>query len=290
MKTALALTLVGMFTASVYALPDYDPFADSVGNLIGNTDFQGDLWYAAGPSGSQPQIVSGSLSLPSGLPAPYGNSVSFGPPTGTGISAKLGLTAVTGGTVYYSFALDITSLGSLGTSGIFIAGFNNTTGSAGSQPTTVGSRLYVRSATGGFNLGINKADGTASDIAWDSGTYSLNSPLFIVGSYNLADAGGSADSSALWINPSPSTFGGATAPFTADTTSAGGDMSTSSGVDVVNSFVLREGNASEPDAILDELRVGTAWADVTPVPEPSTTALAGFGALALVSWYRARRR
>jgi hypothetical protein len=55
------------------------------------------------------------------------------------------------------------------------------------------------------------------------------------------------------------------------------------------SFVLFDRNAIEPSGTLDEVRIGT-WADVTAVPEPSTVVLAGFGALALVSWYRARRR
>jgi hypothetical protein len=63
----------------------------------------------------------------------------------------------------------------------------------------------------------------------------------------------------------------------------------------IASFAIFDRNANEPKSGLnDELRIGLTWADVTPtpssIPEPSTVVLAGFGALALVSWYRARRR
>jgi hypothetical protein len=36
------------------------------------------------------------------------------------------------------------------------------------------------------------------------------------------------------------------------------------------------------------VRVGTAWADVTPVPEPTTAALAGLGAVLLFVGRRLR--
>src|ERR1035437_1235814 len=133
MKTSLALIAAGMFTASVYALPDYDPFADATGSggtayivgdpLIGQQDALGQIWVQAGPvNATQPKIVAGNLTY-SGLPASQGNSVSFG---GTGESARLPLSsAVTSGTIYYSFLMDVTSLGSLTSSGVFWAGFNN---------------------------------------------------------------------------------------------------------------------------------------------------------------------
>ena len=71
MKTSLALIAAGMFTASVYALPDYEPIADataSVGTsytlgtaLIGQIDALGQTWYQAGPvNATQPKIVAHS--------------------------------------------------------------------------------------------------------------------------------------------------------------------------------------------------------------------------------------
>ena len=291
MKTSLALTLVGMFTASVYALPDYEPFADATGSggtsytvgqtLVGQTDAGGQSWYRAGPiSTTTPTIVSGNLTY-SGLPASQGNSVSFGL---NGESARLNLSsAVTSGTIYYSFLMNVSSIANLpttSTAGIFWAGFNNTPGSQATTPSVVGTRLYARTTTGGFQLGVNENSSTST--TWDTtDTFSTGNTMFIVGSYTF-NPGTGDDVSALWINP---TIGSATAPAATISATGGSDLST------IASFVLFDRNAIEPSVTIYELRIGT-WADVTGVPEPSSMVLAGFGfgALALVSWCRARRR
>jgi hypothetical protein len=124
-------------------------------------------------------------------------------------------------------------------------------------------------------------ENSSSITSWDTtDLFSINTTLFIVGSYTFNPGTGN-DVSALWINP---TIGSATAPSATVSATGGTDLST------VASFVLCDRIATEPTGILDELRIGTTWADVTGVPEPSTVSLAGFGALALLSWYRVRRR
>jgi hypothetical protein len=119
-----------------------------------------------------------------------------------------------------------------------------------------------------------------SPTSWDTTTRSINSTFFIVGSYTF-NPSTSDDVSQLWINP---TIGSATAPSADLSATGGSDLST------IASFVLCDRIASEPSGTFDELRIGASWADVTAVPEPSSMVLAGFGALTLVSWYRARRR
>lgn len=47
--------------------------------------------------------------------------------------------------------------------------------------------------------------------------------------------------------------------------------------------------ATTGDFLVDNLLIGTTWADVTPVPEPSTLALAGLGMLGLAFARRMRR-
>jgi PEP-CTERM motif len=290
MKTSLALIAAGMFTASLYALPDYDPFADATGsggtsyavgaNLVGQVNAQGRTWYQAGPANAiQPHIVAGNLSY-TGLPASQGNSVSFGL---SGESARLNLSSpVTSGTIYYSFLMNVSSIANLpttSTAGIFWAGFNNTPGSQASTPSVVGTRLYARTTTGGFQLGVNENSSTIT--SWDTtDLFSTGTTLFIVGSYTF-NPSTSDDVSQLWINP---TIGSATAPAATVSATGGSDLST------IASFVLFDRNAIEPSGTIDELRIATSWADVTGVPEPSSMVLAGFGALALVSWCRARRR
>jgi hypothetical protein len=56
-------------------------------------------------------------------------------------------------------------------------------------------------------------------------------------------------------------------------------------------FYQRPNTLAPNQMIVDELRIGTSWADVTtPVPEPSTAMIGGLGIFALVSAYRLRKR
>ena len=209
MKTILALTLVGMFTASVYALPDYEPFADATGsggtsytvgaNLIGQTDAQGQTWFQAGPvNATQPKIVAGNLSYP-GLPASQGNSVSFG---GNGDSARINLTSPVGsGTIYYSFIMDVTSTRPSTPPAIFFGGFQQLRREPTTTPSTVATRLYARTVAGGFQLGVDKNSASTSDWTWDSTVRTVGTTLFIVGAYTINSASTIDDVSQLWINP-----------------------------------------------------------------------------------------
>src|SRR5262245_2652683 len=65
--------------SNALALPEYDPFEDSVGSdLAGQTNLTGHTWNAVstvtGASGNRPVITTGSLSY-SGLPSSTSNSV-----------------------------------------------------------------------------------------------------------------------------------------------------------------------------------------------------------------------
>jgi len=281
MKTSFALIALGMVTASAYALPDYDPFADATASggtsyavgsaLVGQTNAQGQAWYQAGPvSSTQPTIVAGNLTY-ANLPPSQGNSVGFG---GNGESARLDLSsAVTGGSIYYSFLMNVSSLGTLPTTGVFWAGFNNSVGSQATTPSVVGTRLYARSVTGSpgvFQLGVNQNGGTTT---WDTtDLFATGTTLFIVGSYTF-NPGVGDDVSQLWINPNTTSA----TPPAATVSATGTDLTT------IASFVLFDRIASEPTGTFDELRMDTSWANV--VPEPSTAALAGLGLLAL-TWAR----
>lgn len=269
-----------------------DPFADATANggtayapgaaLIGQTNAEGCAWYQAGPnSADQPLIQSGSLQI-TGLAASEGNSVSFG---GNGTSARFDLftnsSGITSGTVYYSFALKLADISGMSSSGIFWAGFNNSSGAQTTTPTTVATRVYTRAAGDGYNFGLSKASSSASDMVWDNTIHDPDETIFVVGSYTFNPAGTNDDVANLWINPAPSTFGGAFPPSPTLTTSA--DANINSGA--ILSFVLLNRNAGEPaNGIFDELRIGTSWASVTP---PAQTPLLNYtldGANLILSW------
>jgi hypothetical protein len=124
-------------------------------------------------------------------------------------------------------------------------------------PTTVGSRLYTRAASDGFNIGHSKASSTSTDWVWDARVFKTNETVFVVGSYTFDT--GAGDFSQLWINPPPETIGNTSAPPSSLTNTAGSDLSQ------LASFVLFNRSVAEPAGVLaDELRIGTTWASVTP--------------------------
>lgn len=91
----------------------------------------------------------------------------------------------------------------------------------------------------------------------------------------------SSDSVRLWINPSDLSDEALSTNYVELT-----------GLEFVNNsfnnfrFAAFNGTSQ---SYWDELRVGSTWGDVTPVPEPSTYALLGLSGLALAA-YRLRRR
>jgi hypothetical protein len=292
----LLLTPLCLIGGSAFALPDYEPFADATGsggtayttgaNLIGQVDAAGQTWFQAGPAGNpQPTIAAGDLSVPGLFSTGGGQSAAFG---GNGQSARLNLSVgaggITSGTVYFSFAVKLTDLSALTTAGAFWAGLNNSQGTATSTPGTVVNRLFTRSATGGYNIGLQEGSQTVlGNLAWDSTVYTTADTVFLVSSYTFNPATGD-DVSQLWINPNPSTFGALSAPAATLTSSGGTDIAR------VASFVLFDRSANEPSGVIDDLRFGLSWADVTPVvPEPGVFSLGVLGAVAFVFHRRARR-
>jgi len=284
MKKLLLLTPMCLVRLSASALSDYEPFADSTGsggtsystgsNLIGQINATAHTWFQAGPSGNpQPTIAAGDLTVPGLFSTGGGQSAAFG---GNGQSARINLSVGSGGfttgSVYFSFAMKLTDLTALNTNGTFWAGLNNAQGSQATTPGTVVTRVMARSATNGFNLGVQEGSQTVlGSFIWDSQVYTASDTIFLVGSYTFGPGSGD-DSSQLWINPNSSTFGAASAP--------GGALVSNGGTDIarVASFVLYDRATNEPAGVIDDLRFGLTWADVTPaVPEPSAVALGAAG-------------
>ncbi len=275
MKKLLILLLASACTAS-FALPlAYEPFNYPLTptNLVGHSTTDGLTWSQAGPTTggtNVPSIVSGSLSYP-GLAAGYGNSAQFGGVDSAGMAARLSLPSlVNSGSIYYSCLLKITDITGLSATslGVFWAGFNNAAGSQGTLPSVVVSRIYTKTnATGGYQIGIAKKPIAAADVAYDSTPHNVGDTLLIVGCYDVINGlGGTDDTCRMWINPDASFFGG-TEPAAPLSTAAGNDLTVAEGG--VNSFCLFNRNAAEPHGIvIDQLILGTTWAEVTPTNIP----------------------
>jgi len=261
-----------------YPFPFYEPFNYPAGaNLGGQTSPNYLVWSDVGTSTTGPYVTIQSNNLAvAGLMAPSGKSIRFG---GLGRSSRLSFPAgapFTTGTLYYSFALQVLDITGLSSSGVFIAGFNNSIGTQTNQPTVVGTRLYVRSTNGGFNLAVAKNSSTTTDWVWDPRTFTTNQILFIIGSYTFNNTNSSDDVSMMWINPDSSTFGATNAPTNALLATNGSDITANQ----IASFVFLQRATNEPPAMIaDELRIGTNWASVTPVTLPSITRLGNFARL-----------
>lgn len=255
---SLALAAISVAQAQIV----YDGFDYTVGStLAGNS-----TWSALN-SGTAPLIASGNLSV-DGLDAPTGNKVSWD--AGNIQEAILAYDSQTSGTIFYSFAFQLTSLPTSATYSFALA-----TGNTGYAAT-----VWLRADGEGFNIGLgNRSSGTTP--TYDTTTLQLNTTYFVVGAYTF-NPGTNDDISSLWLNPSSATFD--LAPSTPTLTSTGGTDMTA-----ISQFLLR-GAAGSPAGELDELRIGTTWASVTPVPEPGTVAMLSIG-LGLVLWrLRSRSR
>ena len=263
----------------------FDPFAPAVtayapaANLIGQTNAGGGYWTQAGPSGSQPTIQPGSLSV-GGLSGPSGNSVVFG---GNGMSARFNPgTNAASGTWFYSLIVRLADITGLSSSGVFWAGFNNSSGTQTTTPLSVGTRVVTRAAPGGFNVGLDKSSGTTASFVFSPLVFTPNDLLFLVGSYTFNSGSTTDDTSQLWINPPASTFGLAAAPAATLNNSAGTDLSG------IASFVLFNRNSAEPAVIIaDEVRFGSSWASVTPPAESQTVPalnISRAGNTSVLSW------
>lgn len=304
-KIFACLVLAGAISQSQAALLFYDSFNYSAGSLgtVGSAN-----WVKNGTSPDPAVQNIGGLTF-SGLQTSSDTmSLQY---DGSGVNAGSGAPAATdgrtlvgqpytSGSLYYSLLLKVTSIsnspaGAVGnafatganlTQGSFMAGLQTLAASTAPGQATTASPLLIRSGDGTqfsttYQLGTSKT-ATSADRQFYTGQNFTIGPggdtVFIVLKYNFDSVNG--DSASLFINPTP---GGAESAAQLVVT-AGTALTLNTGI---QSYFVRN-NSVEPDTLqIDELRVGTAWADVTPaVPEPTTGALACLGGLLLLAGRR----
>jgi len=238
-----------VFTAKAQLL-NYEPFNYTPDGTMGIHTQSGAAWVRLN-SGDSILVTSGNLSF-TGLQGSTGNKISF---DGSGSDNYKIVTAspVTSGSVYYSFILNVSALGSLGTTG----GYFTSIAQAAST-TSYGTSVWTRKSSGDpskFNVGISTRSN--STVSWLSSDLTPGTSYFIVIAYDIISGTGN-DVGRIWLNTSA--IGGAEPA--ADATSASGTDLGSQGIDKI--LVRQENPTNTPFIDLDELRVGTTWADVTP--------------------------
>jgi len=223
------------------------------------------------------QVVANNLSQ-SGFAASSGNAVNLvwkGQSWYRTYTAQ-NYTSSSNDSLFYSFLLRLDSLGSLNNTGGVFGGLASVSGGSG------GAMIGLRASGAGYQIGIAKRD--FSPLSFDSTVFSLGQTVLVVGSYNLVSGSVTNDTASLWINPG--SLGQASVPTALATSStADGDIQSFA------SFLWKPSATATQipgSLIVDEIRVGNSWAEVTPIPEPTTWGLLILAAGGFL-WMRKRR-
>jgi hypothetical protein len=259
------------------------------------------------PAGAtvDPKIISGSLSYPGLQTASGDNSVVFDGTGAAGVASRqLGqiYNISNAPALYYSLTFQVSNITAADwggaanfLTGSFMMGFNSDASAAVAQVNTA-APLLIRTGD------PNNVSGTANDFpSFQLGTgvtatspgsrvfdgahnYDAGTTLFLVLSYTFGPAAAD-DTARLFVNPIPGSLESANTPVVTATGVA--DVTNNQ----IQTFFLRNNSVEPAGTLIDDLRVGTSWADVTPlaVPEPSSVALTAFCAAGLLLPRRSRR-
>jgi hypothetical protein len=211
-------------------------------------------------------VVSGNLTY-AGLADQGGNELKINNGVSAG-SIYNTFANQTSGQIYYSFLFDPTAVDS---GNNYFTAMNPGTTPPGGSGDAIDAYYYA--------AGQIEVRGAAQSATAGTGTaLSLNTTYLIVEEIDLT-----AKTASLWVDPNSSTFGG-----TAPTATASLSSLTATAIDDVG---FKAQSAAGGPYLVDNLLIGTTWADVTPsaVPEPASFALAGLGMISLVFARRMRR-
>jgi len=241
----------GVSQTILYEDFNYTPPAFIGGN--GNAGSSSNNWTTHSVTSGQTttvDILSGNLSYP-GLVAPNGNKVYlFSNANATSRDVNRAITS-TGNVLYFSVLINIIDNSQITTTGDYFMHFGATTGAA---VTIFGARLGAKSVNSGANFRfmiLNTSGGTTSftDFPQDL-TFGIT--YLVVVKYDKSTAPTTAS---LWVNPA--SLGGVEPAGSVTNTSGTGTFATFASICLRNS-------GTTPKADIDEIRIGPAWADVTP--------------------------
>ena len=199
-----------------------------------------------------------------GLAASAGNKVKF---DGSGTDYYTNFASQTTGSVYRSFILNVSALGTLTTTGGYFNGFIQA-----ASTSSFGGTVWTRLSTtaGRYNVGVSTRSNSA--VTWLATDLVPGTPCFIVVAYDI-NAGAGDDVARIWLNTAAI---GASEPAADASAVPGTDLAS-----VARVFLRQDNPTNTPFIEFDELRVGTTWVQVTPSgaasPTLSATALTAFG-------------
>ncbi len=282
LKNTLACTLlgVGFLTSATHSqavLLAYDGFDYAAGNVNGENGGTG--WDSAWTSSASPvygNVVTGTtLGYTGGSISLSGSgtalSITGG---GAGLLNRDFVGTATGGEIYFSLLFQAVSGSGNEFSHFYLSNDPDQFNSGG-----VGD---FSTSAGNSDFGARVNNGATDTTVASSVSYTTGTTYLLVGRLSTDGTGGASadiiDQVELWVNPTSLTPGTANATVNATTGLPLGDL--------VN-FSTRTVNFASPDEILiDELRIGTDFASVVTVPEPTTGLLMILGGTSLFALRR----
>ena len=283
---ALALGLTGVLSQTAqaqYGLPFYEPFPASYtngGTVITNNGVlwvsrglrdagtpQAGVWTWGGSGSGEPRVNGGAaLSYPGLWQAGGSLGLYMRPDHVAGNrNAGIQLATLNSGKVYASFLLNVqtwptnqnrmicqlnstsTTLGGSDLVSFFISTTNTTTGTS--------NRVYV----------VKHGSSVTNEPPAEAPSITAGTTHLIVMRYSFDPADN--DELAMWVDPGSLGVGEGSVPVPATTTTNGTDVTSFS------TFAICEQNDTAKagsSLFLDEIRIGTKWADVTPTSPPCT--------------------
>lgn len=264
MKKIYSLIILLIITISSQGqLILHEPFNYTPDAVLGLSVQSSNVWQIVN-TGDSILLENGNLSY-TGLATSSGNKIKF---DNAGTDYYRVFANQTSGTVYSSFVLNVSSIGTMNAAGGYFTGFIQS-----GSTSLFGAAVWTRLSTtaGKYNVGISTRSNSA--VTWLAADLDPATSYFIVYAYDMI-AGTGNDVARIWLNTSAI---GGTEP-TADATSVvGTDLA-----NVERIFLRQATTTGTPFIEMDEIRVGTTWASVTPsgAPSPSLTIsspLAAFG-------------
>ncbi|MBS1492023.1 MAG: T9SS type A sorting domain-containing protein [Bacteroidetes bacterium] len=245
----IGLTMLVLLSANVsFGQLFTEPFNYTASPTNGLSAQSSGAWIRLN-TGDSILVESGNLTY-TGFPASTGNRITYG---GAGSENYRVFTNQATGTVYASFLLKVNSVSSLNTTGGYTVGFVEN-GSTTNYAATVWLRNNAAAGTTQYNIGINPRT-TAANTAWVATPLDTGTTYLIVMSYQIV-AGTTNDIVKIWINPA---LGGSEPAANQTATNTLTDLN---GIQKI--LLRQDAAATTPVLVMDEMRVGVAWSEVTP--------------------------
>lgn len=225
-------------------------------NYAGNLNANG--WSVHSGAGSNVIATTTGLSYAGYINSGIGNAALINNLGGEDVNYTPGIGPynTNGATVYLSFMVKVTEGGNK--TGDYFFNLGNRT--SVTSFSSFCSRIFAKVNAGAVNFGISNS----STASYGTTNFSTNTTYVIVVKYTINTAGN--DQADLWVYTAgiPNTEATAGAKEYSSTTTAGQD--------IINAIALRQGSTTQPQTVVDGLRIATSWFSLITSPPVATAA------------------